>query len=236
MPEFRIENDALKRLARFRMLSWGTVLLLATIAALLLVLRSSGYIADNSGLGSLFMISIIGAAIIALILAPREGLHRAERTMIFVLDDKRIVRKRRGYPDVEVAFSEIEILREELRWLVVTSAEPRRKIAIPKNVGGYELIRAELTKYHPLSARSAFQLKSTTLLVVSTLSWAAVLTFQDQKIVIGAGIIALVTLAFGSYHWWTLLHRSSKRPLLWASLGFAWLAALLLIYLRAMHP
>lgn len=236
MPEFRIENDALKREARSRMLSWGTVLLLLAVATFLLVLRGSGYIGDSSGLGRLFVLTILSAAIIAIILAPREGLRRAERKMVFALDDKRIVRKRQGYPDVEVAFSEIETLREELRWLVVTSTEPRKKIAVPRDVSGYELIRAELAKHHPLSPRVAFPFKSSALLTVSVLSWAALLWFRDVRAIIAAGTVAVVTLAFGSYRVWTLLHRRSKRPLLWASLGFAWLAALLLIYLRVARP
>jgi hypothetical protein len=236
MPEFRIENDALKREARFRMLSWGTVLLLVAGAALLLVLRASGYIGDNSGLGSLFVLTIVSAAIIAIILAPREGLRRAERKMVFALDDKKIVRKRQGYPDVEIAFSEVEALREELRWLVITSTEPRRKIAVPKDVSGYELIRTELAKHHPLSPRAAFPLKGTALLMVSVLSWAAVLWFKDVRVVILAGAVAVASLGFGSYRVWALLHRSPRRPLLWTSLGFAWLAALLLIYLRLARP
>ena len=233
MPEFRIENGALKREARFRMLSWGTVSLLVAGAACLLILRASGYIGDNSGLGSLFVLTILSAAIIAIILAPREGLRRAERKMVFALDDKRIVRKRQGYADVEIAFSEVETLREELRWLVITSTEPRRKIAVPKNVSGYELIRTELAKHHPLSARAAFPSRGAALLTVSVLSWAAVLWFRDVRGIIAAGTVAVVTLAFGSYRLWTLLHRGSKRLLLWISLGLAWLAALLLIYLRA---
>jgi hypothetical protein len=236
MREFRIENDALKREARFRMLSWGTVLLLAAGAAFLLVLRASGYIGDNSGLGSLFVLTILSAAILAIILAPREGLRRAERKMVFALDDKRIIRKRQGYPDIEISFSEVETLSEELRWLVITSAEPRRKIAVPRDVSGYELIRTELAKHHPLSARVAFPLKGAALLMVSILSWAAVLWFRDVRVVIAAGTVAVVTLSFGSYRVWTLLHRRSKRSLLWASLGFAWLAALLLIYLRVVRP
>jgi len=236
MPEFRIENDALKREARFRMLSWGSVLLLLAVATLLLVLRASGYIGDSSGLGSLFVLTILSAAIIAIILAPHEGLHRAERKMVFALDEKRIVRKRQGYPDVEIAFSEVETLREELRWLVITSTEPRRKIAVPRNVSGYELIRTELAKYHPLSDRVAFPLKGTALLTVSILSWAGVLWFRDARVVISAGAIALITLAFASRRLWTLLHRSSKRRLLWTSLGFAWLVAFFLIYLRVVRP
>jgi hypothetical protein len=236
MPEFRIENDALRRDARFRVLSWGTVLLLLAVATFLLALRDSGYIGDSSALRSLFFLTIISAAVTAIFLAPREGLRRVESKMVFALDDNRIIRRRQGYPDVEVAFSEIETLREELRWLVVVSTEPQRKIAVPRDVSGYELIRAELAKHHPLSPRVTSPLKGKALLTVSALSWAGVLWFRDVRAIIAAGIVAVVTLGFGSYRVWTLLYRRSRRRLLWISLGLAWLVALLLIYLRLVRP
>jgi hypothetical protein len=236
VPEFRIADDALKRELRFRMLSWGAVLLLIAVATILFILRVSGYISDSSGLGSLFVLTILGAAIVALILAPREGLHRAERQMVFVLEDHRIVRRRQGYPDVEIAFSEVESLREELRWLIITSAEGRKKIAIPRSVSGYELIRMELAKHHPLSAHVALPGKGAALLAVSILSWAGVIWFRDVREISAAAIIAVVTLAFGSYRFWALLHLKPKVLFLWASLGFAWLAALLLIYSRVHRP
>jgi hypothetical protein len=237
LEEFRIGNDALKREAKFRMLSWGTVLLLVIVATFLFGLHVSGHISDSSSLGSLFVVTIVSAAILALILAPREGLHRAERKMVFALDDKRIVRKRQGYPDVEIAFSEVETLREELRWLVVTANEARRKIAVPRNVSGYELIRTVLAKHHPLSARVASSpWKGIAFLIASILSWAAVLWFRDVRAIVAAGTVVIITLGFGSYRVWILLHRSSKRPLLWAFLCITWLMALLLIYFRVIRP
>jgi hypothetical protein len=230
--EFKIEGDALRREARFRVLSWSAVLLLMAATVLLFVLGVNGVLGASSSLRFLFVFTLLGTVASACILACREALSYAERQMIFVLCDNGIVRKRQGYPEVKIAFSEINTLREELNWLIINSTEPRRKIAVPTNVKGYEVIRAELAKHHALSARAAFPLKSSALLVVSVLSWAAVLWSRDARIVISAGTVALITLAFGSRRLWTLLHRRSKLPLLWTSLGFAWLVALLLIYLR----
>jgi hypothetical protein len=152
MPEFRIGSDALKRGRLFSVLSWGTVLLLIMFATVLFVLHYFGRIRDDSTVEFLFVLTTTSAAILAIILAPREGLRRAEREMVFVLDDKRIVRRRSGWPDVVIDFSEIETLREELRWLIVISAEPRRKIAIPRSVSGYELVLAEISKQHAVSS------------------------------------------------------------------------------------
>jgi hypothetical protein len=232
MPEFKIEGDALRRETRFRVLSWGTILLLLAATVLLFALGISGNLGAGSNLRSLFVVTLLATVIGTCVLACREALHYAERQMVFVLNSNEIVRKRRGYPDVGIALSDIETLSEELGWLIIRGADPRKKIAIPSSVSGYEVIRGELAKRHALSAHAGFPVKRAALLTASLLSWAAVLLFRDESVVILAGAIGLITLALGSGRLWALLHRSSKRLLLWASLGFAWLAALLLIYLR----
>ncbi|HWF92299.1 MAG TPA: hypothetical protein VN684_08445 [Terriglobales bacterium] len=236
MPEFRIENNALKRETRFRMLSWGVVLLLTVIAAVLFILRASGYIGDSSNLGGLFVLAIFGAAVTAIVLAPREGLHRAERKMVFVLEDDAIVRKRQGYPDVRIPFPEINTLSEELGRLIITSVEPRRKIGIPYSVSRYEEIRTELTRHCHLSARMVLPWKNIVLPVITFVSWGAVLWLQAIPGVIAAGGVAVCSLAFGSYRLWATLRYNRKRPLLlWIPLGSIWLAALLLIYIRVVR-
>ncbi len=48
--------------------------------------------------------------------------------MVFVLNDNEIAQKRTGYPDVKIAFSEIATLREELRWLIIKTAKPGRRL------------------------------------------------------------------------------------------------------------
>ena len=238
MPEFKIEGDALRREARFRMLSWGSVLLLLAVTLLLFTLRASGRLNANSDLRFVFAFTLLGTIIGACVLASREALHFAEREMIFVLNDNEIVQKRKGYPDVKIAFSEIATLREELRWLIIKTAEPQRKIAIPNTISGYDAICAELAKHHPLSARVdrvEFSLKTTALLAAAILSWTGVVWFRDVGVVIVSGTGGLITLAIGSHSVWTMLHSRVRRPLLWASLGCAWLMAILLIYLRLAH-
>jgi hypothetical protein len=235
VPEFKIEGDALRREARFRIVSWGTILLLLAVTILLLTLRATGRLNANSDLRFVFAFTLLGTVIGACFVGSREALHFAERQMVFVLHDNEIVRKRKGYPDVKIAFSEIATLREELRWLIIKTAEPQRKIGIPNTVSGYDAICAELEKHRPLSAsvdRVEFPLKTTALLAAAILSWAAVMWFRDVKVVILSGTGGLITLAIGSHSVWTMLHSRVRRPLLWASLGCAWLLAILLIYLR----
>ena len=214
------------------------MLLLLAVTLLLFTLRASGRLNANSDLRFVFAFTLLGTIIGACVLASREALHFAEREMIFVLNDNEIVQKRKGYPDVKIAFSEIATLREELRWLIIKTAEPQRKIAIPNTISGYDAICAELAKHHPLSARVdrvEFSLKTTALLAAAILSWTGVVWFRDVGVVILSGTGGLITLAIGSHSVWTMLHSRVRRPLLWASLGCAWLMAILLIYLRLAH-
>jgi hypothetical protein len=235
MPEFKIEADALRREGRFRMLSWGAVLLLLAASVALFALRVSGNLGAESKLGLLFVFTILGTVIGASVLACREALRLAERQMVFVLNGDEIIRKRQGYPDVRITFSEVEILKEELGRLVIKTREPQKTIAIPSNVRGYEVIRAEIAKHHPLSSPAKIPLRSFGLLTGSILSWVAVMWFRDMSIVIVAAAIGLLTLAFGSHRLWTLARRYTPRWLLWGSIGSAWLIAIMLIYLRVVR-
>lgn len=231
MPEFRMEDETLAREARFR-LWWGIVVLMMIIAILLFVLGVSRILAPSPIFGLVFVFSILAFVAGASILACREALYSAEREMVFVLNDDAIIRKRSGYPDIKITFPQIAVLSEELRWLVVKSNEEGIRIAIPRNVKGYPLIRAELARHHPLSVNSSISLKGFALLAISVLAWIAVYFFHDLRIILSAGIIALITIAMGSLHFVGLSQRNQKRPLLWVPLGFAWLIALLLVYLR----
>jgi len=242
MLEFKIEPDALskRREANGRLVSWGIVLLSFAMTVLILILGFQGLLSAGSDLhwlGWLLVPASLGAVIGASILAIREALRYAEREMVFVLDDNSIVRRREGFPDVRIDFSEVDTLREELRWLVVKSIEPQRKIAIPDNVEGFEVIRAELAKHHALSAPvEKLPLKSAAPITVSILSWAAVLCFRNLKVVIPAGIIAMALLALGSRRLWTLFRRGPTRWISWACLATMWFSAILLIYFRVVRP
>jgi hypothetical protein len=232
MPEFKIEADALKREARFRRLSWGIVLVFTVVTVLLVVLRYTGL---KFGLGFIWLLSLcfFGALFGSCILVFREAMSAAERQMTFNLDDDGITRNRQGYPPVHIAFSEIDYLAEEMKWLIVRSAEPGKKIAVSKNVNGYELIRAELSKYHLLSSPTKFRLGSAALAALSVLAWAAVFWFRDMRIAIPSGLVALTLLAIGSYRLWALLHRGPRKVFSWICVGVVWVAAILLICVRS---
>jgi len=235
MQEYRIEDDSstIRGEAIGRLLSWGTVALLVVIAVLLFTTSRLDVSEGNLSLSGelLFVLSILGAIVGASVLICREALHLAARKLVFVVNGNGIVRKRLGYPDIRISFPEIETLSEGQRWLVIKSAEPRRTIAIPINVRGYDALRSELASHHPVEWQARFPWKSAALLSVSLLSWAIILWSQSVGTAIAASVIALIALASASYRLWKVLH-GSRRWLLSVSIGIAWLIACLLICIR----
>jgi hypothetical protein len=242
MPEFKIESDALnkRREAKDRLVSWGIVLLLFAMFLSIWTLGFLGRLSVGSGLRWLLWLSVpgfLGAVIGAFILAFREVLHRAEREMVFVLDDNGLVRRRKGFPEVRIPFSDMDTLGEELRWLVVKSTNPHRKIAIPNSVKGYEVIRAELTKHHAIAAPvTKLPLRSAAPVVISVLSWIAVLSFREVRLLIPAAVVAMTLLALESRRMWIVLRSGPRRMFSFASLCVVWLLAILVIYLRVVRP
>lgn len=242
MPEFKIESDALseRRRGKARLLSWGIVLLLFAMTVLIFIVGFQGLLSVGSNLhwlGWLLVPASLGAVMGTSILSIREARRRAERELVFVLDDNGIVRKRKGFREVRIPFSDVDSLREELRWLIVKGTKPYRKIAIPNNVQGYEVIRAELTKHHTLAPPvNRLPLRSAAPGIISVLSWVAVLWFRDVRIVIPAAVIAMTFLALASRRMWIVLRGGPRRLLSLFCIGVAWFVAILLIYLRTVRP
>jgi hypothetical protein len=190
--------------------------------------------------GWLAAFTIIGAVMAAYIVAFQQGMQRFKHQMVILLSDREIVRKRRGWPDVKIAFSEISNLHEEPSWLVVESVEPRRRIIVPKEVQGFESLRAELAKQHPLVVLAKRPVKGTAIkgivfAAISVLCWAAVLWFRDMTLALIAGVVGLGFLVSESYRLWVLLRHGPKRFLVLVCLGLAWLAALILISIRVVR-
>jgi len=174
--EFRIEtNPSSER--RETLLFWAALLSpLAVLSVFILSLSLKGYIAFRW----LWLLTLLGTWIGGHIVAFRLRIKGARRRMVFALGDKEIIRKRSGWPDDRIAFSEIEALYERRGGLVVESAEPLKRISIPREVNGFDAIRAELVKHHSLSVqpkplRSKPSWTRLVVMIVSILSWAVVI-------------------------------------------------------------
>jgi hypothetical protein len=215
---------------RSRALWFGSIIALVIIAGLLISNGVSGFLGVSREACALVgAIAFVGAFVGASILCCREALHYAVRQMVFVLTDDSLIRRRSGYPELRIAFSDVRSLSEELGYLIVRSADQQTKIGIPRNVKGYEAIRAELEKHHSLLSHARLPWNGIVILLLSIVSWAVILWSRQIGAMVPAAVIAVLTLMSASRRLWLLLY-VKRRFLLWSCLAVVWCTAALLIF------
>jgi hypothetical protein len=150
--EFRVLPDDLAGRARdrkVRLLLWGAVAALIGTAALGIVgVRSMSREMESVLVWTAGAITA-GVVIGAYYLAYRHGLNKIRSSLVFLLTDEELLRRRPGWPDVRIELCEIGRLHEHRGWFVVESRVPGRRIVIPNDVQGYAGLKRELTKYDP---------------------------------------------------------------------------------------
>lgn len=237
MSQFRVVfNDASrKRDLRIRLAAWGTVLalLVATFVGIYGALSSRPRVSTAFTWAAVLIVAcaIVGAYLLAL----RLGVERVERGLAFLLTEEGLVRKRPGWPDVQIGFAEIKALYQRRGWLVVESGEPRRTVAIPERVEQFESLRTELAKHSPMVAAPRRSPVRLVPLVASFFCWALVLWSRDVGVVMAAGAVALILLGWEFSRLFRSLRRSPKTVALYVLIGLSWAAAALLVYLRVIR-
>lgn len=239
MNEFRVVLDQVSsrnRDRKIRLVAWGSVLLLVIVSALgvwAAILDS----ARAHAILTAFAVQIVAGAIVgAYVLGMYLSLERSKRDLVFVLTESGLVRRRSGWPDVQIGFSEIKALHDRRSSLVVESVDPDRRIAIPKDVDRFDSLRAELAKHGPIivaSRPSRFALPLRLLPTVASLvCWGVLLWSRDSTLEIVAGAAVLTLLLWSSFHLGKSTRRDPERNYVWAMISLGWLGAILLIYFR----
>lgn len=178
--EFRVQSDA-SLLKRERLLiGCGLLSPFFGIALFLLVLFNLPTSPGDHTAGWLGQVLILGGVVVSYTLLIRTSMQRALRKMVFVLTPNEIIRKRDGWPDDKIAFSEIDALYDGPKALVVETADRLRRISVSKKIPGFEVIREELAKHRAFSVQAkppAPKLTGTTIAVriMNILTWAALI-------------------------------------------------------------
>lgn len=73
--------------------------------------------------------------------------QRVRHELTFLLNENELIRKRPGFPDVQISLPQFISLYEKSGCLVVAGGNPLRRIAIPKKVENFKLLQVELMKY-----------------------------------------------------------------------------------------
>lgn len=215
-----------------RLLLWSAALALAGITLFSVYGVHAAGRQLNTALIWCAVLLLVGTIMGANFCAIRMGLDKVERELVFVLTDKELVRQRSGWPDVRIGLSEIESLRERRGWLVVERADPARRIAIPKEVEGFALLRAQLAKHRPVVKASQVFPLGLFSSVGSLVCWAVVLLSKDVDVAMTAGVTGVALLGWESFRLYRQLGNSPKRIFLLIFMGFSWAAALFIFHLR----
>jgi hypothetical protein len=235
MNEFKVtfpDASHRQRERNIRVITWGVVLVMSAITLFAVYDARSASPELVRALGWLAVVIVVAAIVGAHFLASRLGLEKFEHDLVFVLTDKAVVRRRQGWPDVQIGLAEIRGLYQRPGWLIVESNEPRRTIAIPERVEGFESLRSELTKHGSIEVAPQSSPWRFVALIGSLLCWGLVLLSKDRGVVMGAGAVALALLTWESFRLFVKLRHSPKRPALSVLIGLSWVAAALLVYLR----
>ena len=243
MTEFRISPNRELRgnsLLRVRAILWSIVAALIVIPLSAIILfahykdRTPIYLAPTTlaWLCAGLLMVAIGAAYYA---AYQGGLQKLKREVSFALTDHELVRKRGGWPDVRVGLSEVKTLYERNGWLVVESAEPRRRIVISDEVEGFAALRAELAKHRSISdppKRGPLALLGLVFLLASIFCWILVVMSRDVAVVRTAGAGGLILLGWSSFRLGKQLSQYPKKFLVWIFLAIMWASMLWFVYLQ----
>ena len=238
MSEFRVSSNKESTQRRdhgTRLVLWGAVLVLSCITLFAVYDAGSASPQIKTALAWLAGLIVAGAIGGAYFLSYRQAIEKVKEGLVFELTEKDLVRRRSGWPDVRIGLQEIHTLHEGQGWLVVESVEPIRKIAIPAEVEGFAVLRAELVKHSSVIIARRRSLSAIIPLVVSLICWVLVLWSKNARVAKLAAAVALTVLAWGSLGIIRLMNGKPKRFLVWIALGISWATAILLVYLRVMR-
>lgn len=235
MGEFRLPPRALETRRHDNIMvglaSIGTILL--AFATLLLV----GY-GPHSVVRRAFpilssgIVLLVLSALVTVLVAMRRSSQRVRHELTFVLNENELIRKRPGHPDVRLPLSQIKSLYNQSGCLVVAGGDPPLRVAVPKEVENFELLKAELMKYaSPVSPprRSSHGWVTSSLFII----FGLLLIWSGNVVTIRAAAgVFVVLLGWESFKLRLLLRNSPKRFLFWLMMGSVWLSTGFLIYLR----
>lgn len=176
----------------------------------------------------LIILCTLGTYIVML----RRKVERLRHDLTFVLGQDELVRKMPRHPDVRIPLPKVKTLHEQAGCLVVEGSDPPRRIAVPRKVENFELLKAELLKYAPLSPpplsyRLGWATSCLYILSGVLLTWSGNVT-----IIRTAAAVFVILSGWESFKLHHLLRRSPKRFALWLAMGSFWLSIGFLIYIR----
>lgn len=221
---------------QFRVLGWGAVIVL--LGVLLFSIYEPAGLTDLVGhaiawlAGAIVLAAVLGATI----LAVRERTWNLLREYRFDISDGKIIRTHETSSSVEILLDQIEYLHEFNGWLLVGGGNPRRQMAIPKEINGFDELKRELLAHCTLTSPRVKFYASLLLplipLVLMVVAYFLLFTSHTRAVVISAGIAALTLQGAGTYSLRRVWRNKPMPKLLMPTFVLTWLLIAWFVYQR----
>ena len=220
---------------QFRFLGWGAIVVLLGI--LLFSIYEPAGLSDSVGHAIVWLAGAImlAAGVGATILAIKEGTLKLLRRLRFDISDGKIIQTRQASASIEIPLDQIDSLHQYRSWLLVRGGIPKRQIAIPREITGFDALKRELLAHCTLTPlKVKFYPLSFLPLVLMIVTYFFLFTSHVRAVVTTAGVAALTLQAVGTYSLWRILREKTSRRLVMLIFILTWLVLAWLVHQRVM--
>ena len=118
------------------------------------------------------------------LLGVKDATWKLKRKLSFELSDERIIQRSDGAAAIEIPLNNIESLHEYRGLLLIRGGEPRQQISVPREIDDFEVLKRELTSYHPVTVFKAKVYPFSFLPVILMIgAWFLLLTSRARPVV-----------------------------------------------------
>jgi hypothetical protein len=220
---------------QFRFLGWGAIVVLLGI--LLFSIYEPAGLSDSVGHAIGWLAGAIGlaAGVGATILAIKEGTLKLLRRLRFDISDGKIIQTREESASIEIPLDQIDSLHQYRSWLLVRGGIPKRQIAIPREITGFDALKRELLAHCTLTPLKVKIYPLSFLpLVLMIVAYFFLFTSHVRAVVITAGVAALTLQAVGTYSLWRVWRDKTMHRLVMLTFILTWLVLAWLVYQRVL--
>jgi hypothetical protein len=179
--------------------------------------------------GVIMVASVLGLTL----LSVKDATWKLKRKLRFDVSDGKIIQSSNDTAAVEIPLNNIESLQEYRGLLLVKGGEPRQQMSVPREINDFEVLKRELTSYHPITVSKAkvnpFSYLPVILIIVA---WFLLLTSHARPVVLVAGIAALGLQAAGAYSLLRAFRGKSNPKFIVPILVFTWLLIAVIVFQR----
>jgi hypothetical protein len=179
--------------------------------------------------GVIMVASVLGLTL----LGVKDETWKLKRKLRFEVSDGKIIQSSDDTAAIEIPLSNIASVHEYRGRLLIRGGEPRQQLSVPREIDDFEVLKRELTSYHPITVFKAKVYPFSFLPVILIIgAWFLLLTSHARPVVLVAGIAALSLQAVGAYSLVAALRGKKNLRFIALMLVFTWLLIAGIVFQR----